>query len=132
MLALDLQPISAFPLRVVAMQRLLANLIDNVLYHGGGDAEVRTRLFDGRVLLSVLDRGPGLPTPHDGNTAPSYRARLGLVVVERIVQLHEGSRTKISLRRRPGSADRLAIYYEIKWQWINLLTAIAGNFSDAN
>lgn len=61
MLALDLQPISAFPLRVVAMQRLLANLIDNVLYHGGGDAEVRTRLFDGRVLLSVLDAAPDYP-----------------------------------------------------------------------
>lgn len=106
MLALDLQPISAFPLRVVAMQRLLANLIDNVLHHGGGDAEVRTRLFDGRVLLSVLDRGPGLPTPHDGNTAPSYLARLGLVVVERIVQLHEG---RIELKSRSGGGLEVLI-----------------------
>lgn len=99
MIELDLQPIPAFPLRIVSMQRLLANLIDNVLRHGGGDAKVCTRLLEGRVLLSVLDRGPGLPAPHAGNTASSYRARLGLVVVERIVQLHQG---RMELKSRIG------------------------------
>lgn len=90
-LALELMPMQAFPMRVVAMQRLLGNLIDNALRHGGGEVEVSTHVNDGQIQLSVLDRGPGLPEPQANNQSPSYRVRLGLEVVERIVKLHEGS-----------------------------------------
>ncbi len=98
-LVLDLIPVPALTLRVVAIQRLLANLIDNALRHGGGQVEVHTRALDSRILLSVLDRGPGLPVPQPNDRTPSYRARLGLVVVERIAQLHRG---RLQLLTRDG------------------------------
>lgn len=104
-IALDLQPLPRAALRVVAVQRLLANLIDNGLRHGGGAVEVRTRAGDGRVFLSVLDRGPGLVTDADGPT-PFHRMRLGLVVVERIAQLHGG---RVQFRPRAGGGLEVCV-----------------------
>ena len=104
-IALDLQPLPCAVLRVVAMQRLLANLIDNGLRHGGGAVEVRTRAGDGRMSLSVLDRGPGLAL--DANASvPFYRMRLGLVVVERIAQLHGG---RVQFRPRDGGGLEVCV-----------------------
>ena len=48
-------------LQPLAMQRLLTNLIDNALRHGGDEVEVETAADGGRVRVSVLDRGPGIP-----------------------------------------------------------------------
>jgi two-component system, OmpR family, osmolarity sensor histidine kinase EnvZ len=107
-LVLDLQPLPSLPLRVVAMQRLLANLIDNALKHGGGKIEIRTRLLDGRILLSVLDRGPGIHLPPPGKGMSTYRARLGLVVVERIAQLHQG-RLQLMVRDGGGLEARVEL-----------------------
>ena len=50
-LVLDLMPVPTLPLRVVAIQRLLANLIDNALRHGGGDIKVCTQELDGCIRL---------------------------------------------------------------------------------
>lgn len=94
---LDLVALPALPLRVTAMQRLLTNLVDNALYHGGGKVEVRTRFGDTRIALSVLDRGPGLPPPD--TRMSRTRVGLGLVVVERIAQLHQG---RLQLLPRDG------------------------------
>jgi signal transduction histidine kinase len=47
--------------RPYALRRVLGNLIDNALKFGGA-AEVELGTApDGRVMLSVLDRGPGIP-----------------------------------------------------------------------
>lgn len=93
---LDLTPLPPLALCTTAMQRLLSNLIDNALRHGGGAVEVRTRLNNEKILLSVLDRGPGLSTTEPG---VSQRSRLGLIVVERIAQLR---RSKLQLLPREG------------------------------
>jgi two-component system osmolarity sensor histidine kinase EnvZ len=98
-IALDLTPLPLLAMRTVAMQRLVSNLIDNALRHGGGTVEVRTHMFDGRIALSVLDRGPGLPSMPSDNQAFSHRLHLGLVVVERIAQLHHG---RLQLLPRDG------------------------------
>ena len=59
---LDLESLPAFPLRVLAMERLIGNLIENAARHGGSDDfSIQTRTADARVVLSVLDRGPGIP-----------------------------------------------------------------------
>lgn len=79
-LALNLMPLPAFPLRAVAIQRMLANLIDNALNHGGGEVEVRTQVVDGKISLSVLDRGRGLPLPQQENHTIAYRAHLGHIL----------------------------------------------------
>jgi two-component system, OmpR family, sensor histidine kinase KdpD len=54
----------------VLIVQLLENLVDNALRHAGGDepVEVLARRIEGRVLLAVRDRGPGVP--------PAERARL--------------------------------------------------------
>ncbi len=44
------------------LERVVGNLVDNALIHGGGeDVTVRVEAEDGAVLLSVEDRGPGVP-----------------------------------------------------------------------
>ncbi len=105
-IALDLAPLPVLAMRSVAMQRLLANLIDNALRHGGGEIEVRTRMHDGRTALSVLDRGPGPATMPPNDQASAYRPRLGLVVVERIAQLHQG-RLQLLVRDGGGLEARV-------------------------
>jgi two-component system osmolarity sensor histidine kinase EnvZ len=96
-------------LQPLAMQRLLTNLIENALRHGGNEVEIETAADRGNVRLSVLDRGPGIP-PADAermlqpftrlNEARSTTGSgLGLAIVNRIAKLHGGS---VSLLPREG------------------------------
>jgi two-component system osmolarity sensor histidine kinase EnvZ len=96
-------------LRTSSVQRLLTNLIDNALRYGGGDVEVRTLPEPGRAVLSVLDRGPGIP-PEEAqrmlqpftrlDTARTTTSSgLGLAIVDRIARMHGGS---VQLRQREG------------------------------
>ena len=90
-------------LQPLAMQRLLTNLIDNSLRHGGDESEVEveTASGSGGVRLSVFDRGPGIP-PADAarmlqpftrmNEARSTPGSgLGLAIVDRIAKMHGGT-----------------------------------------
>ncbi|HTI67514.1 MAG TPA: ATP-binding protein [Caulobacteraceae bacterium] len=43
-----------------ALQRCLANLLDNALKHGGA-AEVSASVDDGALAIRIRDRGPGIP-----------------------------------------------------------------------
>ncbi|GLS22873.1 two-component sensor histidine kinase [Labrys miyagiensis] len=79
------------------ISQALANLIDNALKHGpreegaaAGDVTIVARKGEGRMIISVADRGEGI--------APTDRQR----VLERFVRL-ESSRT------RPGSGLGLAL-----------------------
>ncbi len=93
----------------LAMQRLLTNLIDNGLRHGGPEVEIETASENGRVRLSVLDRGPGVPPAEAERMLQPFtrlnEARstsgsgLGLAIVDRIARQHGGS---ISLLARAG------------------------------
>lgn len=103
-----------FPFRRVSMKRLLTNLIENALRHGGVEGvEVVTRLAGQAkgpyIALSVLDRGPGLPEEELQRLFDPFvrgdRARggkgtgLGLAIVKRIAAQHGGS---VQLHNRPG------------------------------
>jgi signal transduction histidine kinase len=46
--------------RAVPLRRSLANLIDNAL-HYGGNAEVSLAQVSGHVVITIADRGPGIP-----------------------------------------------------------------------
>ncbi|MCY1399278.1 Osmolarity sensor protein EnvZ [compost metagenome] len=110
---LNLEPLPAFPLRRVSMKRLLGNLIENALHHGGSRVEVASHVAgDGGapyVVLSVLDRGAGIdPQEMEAIFNPFIRgdkARggkgtgLGLAIVKRIAAQHGGS---VELRNRDG------------------------------
>ena len=110
---LCLEALPAMPLRRVSIKRLLANLMENALRHGGSGVEVCSSLSGGHaapyVVLSVLDRGPGIdPAELDSIFNPFIRgdrARsgkgtgLGLAIVKRIAAQHGGS---VELRNRAG------------------------------
>ena len=103
-------------LRTQAVQRLLANLIDNALHHGAGPVEVVTAR-DGNInCIEVLDRGPGIP-PEDAarmlqpftrmNSARSTSGTgLGLAIVDRIAKLHGG---QVQLLPRQGGGLRARV-----------------------
>ena len=88
-------------LRPNAIQRLVANLVDNALRHGGAVVEVATRPESGRAVIEVLDRGPGIPRGESERLLQPFtrldRARsssgtgLGLAIVDRIARLHGGT-----------------------------------------
>ena len=115
-IAMHLTPLPPLPLRPIAMQRVVVNLIENALRHGGPDVEVRTALEGDRAVVEVLDRGPGIPS---GQTEDMLRpftrmdtARstpgtgLGLAIVDRIARLHGG---EVKLLPRQGGGLRARV-----------------------
>jgi signal transduction histidine kinase len=96
------------------IERVLTNLLDNAIRHtpAGGRIEVQLRRNDNAVEVQVSDTGPGIPDalqpslfqrPSFHTGARDGSGGLGLVIVQRILQLH-GS--EIRLVRRP---DRGAV-----------------------
>jgi two-component system osmolarity sensor histidine kinase EnvZ len=97
----------------VSLKRLLVNLLDNALRYGGKGVEVAAYVSGDSaapyVVLSVLDRGPGIAPAEMGEIFNPFirgdRARggkgtgLGLAIVKRIAALHGGS---VELRNRSG------------------------------
>ena len=46
------------------LERAFANLLDNAIVHGGGEpVQVRSRQVGRRLVVRVIDRGPGIPEP---------------------------------------------------------------------
>ncbi|MCX7143178.1 MAG: HAMP domain-containing protein [Proteobacteria bacterium] len=56
-----LDPVPQMSLRRMGIKRLISNLVDNALAYGEKDVCVATREADGKLVLEVLDRGPGIP-----------------------------------------------------------------------
>ncbi|MWV10511.1 HAMP domain-containing protein [Pseudomonas sp. R-28-1W-6] len=110
---LCLEPVPPFPLRRISIKRLLVNLLENALRYGGHGVEVAAYVSGDHgapyVVLSVLDRGPGIDPAERGELFNPFirgdRARggkgsgLGLAIVKRIAALHGGS---VELRNRSG------------------------------
>jgi two-component system osmolarity sensor histidine kinase EnvZ len=106
-----------------ALRRALHNLIDNALRYsadaaGNTDLSVRVAHADGRALIEILDRGPGIPdgeaerlkqpftrldiargTADGSESGAQGGSGLGLAIVERIAHQHGG---RFDLLPRPG------------------------------
>jgi two-component system osmolarity sensor histidine kinase EnvZ len=106
--------IAPLPLRHRAAGRLVANLIDNALRHGGsGGVDIVTGQTGNRIFLEVLDRGPGIPAADAERMLQPFTrldsARggsgtgLGLAIVARIAQMHGG---RVELLPREGGGLR--------------------------
>jgi two-component system osmolarity sensor histidine kinase EnvZ len=102
--------VPVLPLRPLAMQRLVLNLVDNALRYAGSPVEVETRHDAGNVVVSVLDRGPGIPpdavermlqpfTRMESSRSNAKGSGLGLAIVQRIAKAHGAS---IDLLPRAG------------------------------
>ncbi len=104
----------ALMLRPLAARRLVDNLIQNAVKHGGGEILVRTTASASEVTVSVLDRGPGIPpaeierlkepfTRRDEARSGRSGAGLGLAIVARIAAAH-GARFDLLPREGGGLA----------------------------
>jgi len=79
------------------LDRALCNLLENAQKHGAGVECVRISLQEGKLRLTVSDRGPGFPKESLGRVFDAfYRGDgssslgLGLALVERIARAHAG------------------------------------------
>jgi two-component system osmolarity sensor histidine kinase EnvZ len=109
-------PVPPLPLRPLAIQRLLENLIENALRHGGGTVEIVTGHGGSNAFIEVLDRGSGIPSSEmEHMLRPFTRldsARggpgtgLGLAIVDRIVRAHGGA---VKLLAREGGGLRVRV-----------------------
>jgi two-component system, OmpR family, osmolarity sensor histidine kinase EnvZ len=109
-LELALQPVPVVPVRPLLIRRALDNLLDNAIKYGGGKIALQLRKEANAILLTVSDRGPGIPEEqHAAVKRPFIRlaasrgdasgAGLGLAIVDRAARLHGG---EFRLANRPG------------------------------
>jgi signal transduction histidine kinase len=92
------------------LSEALANLIDNALKYGSGEVSIGVRRRDGRAVLEVADRGPGIPESERQNVfdrfvrlEPSRSTAgngLGLSLVRAVARRHDGTATLAD--NRPG------------------------------
>jgi PAS domain S-box-containing protein len=115
----DLPPVEADP---DLTRQVLRNLLENAVKFSprGGQVEVSAELSDGRVVVSVLDRGSGIPSEDmDRVFEPFYRsdesvragtqgAGLGLAVCRRLVEM-QGGRIWAESREGGGAAFRFTL-----------------------
>ena len=102
-LEVKLSPTYFIPLRPLAMQRLLDNLVGNAYAYTKGDVTVESHIMADKIVISVLDRGPGIPAEHaqrllrpferldSARTKNEGGSGLGLAICNRIAKLHQGS-----------------------------------------
>jgi two-component system osmolarity sensor histidine kinase EnvZ len=118
-LVLKLSRTHLVPLRPLAMQRLLDNLVDNAFAYGKGTVTVRTEITADAIVVSVLDNGPGIPLAQmtrllrpferlDTARGNEGGSGLGLAIADRIAKLHKG---QLELINRPqgGLEARLTL-----------------------
>jgi two-component system osmolarity sensor histidine kinase EnvZ len=89
-------------LRPLAVRRLITNLLDNAFRHAQSGVCLRVRRENDRVLVEVLDRGPGIPpgeierlkqpfTRLETARSGAGGSGLGLAIVDRIARMHGGT-----------------------------------------
>jgi two-component system osmolarity sensor histidine kinase EnvZ len=109
----------AIPIRPLAMQRLLDNLVGNAYAYGNGQVRVASKILSDVIVISIFDNGPGIPETHlekllrpferlDTARSNAGGSGLGLAIAERIAKLHHG---KLELINRPegGLEARLTL-----------------------
>ena len=100
-LVLELHDVPLLEVRPLLLKRALANLLDNAVKYGGGEITVQLRQDGGRVILSVADRGIGIPAAQreavkrpfarlESARSDTTGSGLGLAIVERAARMHGG------------------------------------------
>lgn len=118
-LVVQLAPTYFIPVKPLAMQRLLDNLVGNAYAYGKGQVRIASKVSAEFVIISVFDNGPGIPETHlqkllrpferlDTARSNAGGSGLGLAIADRIAKLHHGN---LELINRPegGLEARLSI-----------------------
>lgn len=118
-IAVQLSPTYFIPIKPLAMQRLLDNLVGNAYAYGGGQVRVASKITAEFVVISVFDNGPGIPETHkekllrpferlDTARSNAGGSGLGLAIADRIAKLHKGKLELIN-RMEGGLEARLSL-----------------------
>ena len=102
------------------LERAFANLLENGVRHSGGHpVSVRARVTGGRLLVRIVDRGPGIPPAQRERVfEPFYRAGtasaghrgsgLGLAIARGFVEANGG---RISVESLPGQGTSFVVEF---------------------
>lgn len=92
----------------VALKRMITNLMENAVRHGGGQLQVESYQQQDKLVLRIMDNGPGIPPnlieqlfepfARGDSARGSSGSGLGLAIVRRIVARHGGV---VSISNRP-------------------------------
>jgi signal transduction histidine kinase len=121
------RPLPALQMDTGAMDRAVANLLDNAIKYSNGGGKITVRLEKGanEVTLSVADQGIGIPAEeHDRVFERFHRVSTGLVhdvkgtglglsLVQHIVNAHGGT---VSLESELGEGSTFTIHLPVDWQ----------------
>ena len=98
------------------LRRAVANLVENALRYGAGrPVSVRARVSGGRILMRVVDQGPGIPLAEQERIfAPFYRAPgaaghgsgLGLAIVRGLLEANGGH---VRVESLPGQGTSFVV-----------------------
>ena len=111
--------LSEVPVSMVAIKRVVTNMIENAIRYSDGDIEVETRVSSNKkfAMVVVNDHGPGIPESEletvfepfkQGDAARgSEGSGLGLAIIKRIVDMHGG---RVQLLNRPEGGLSAQIY----------------------
>lgn len=120
------EPLPELQMDANAMDRAIANLLDNAVKYSEDGSTITTRLeqVDDEVVLSVIDRGVGIPADeHDRIFERFHRVSTGLVhdvkgtglglsLVQHILNAHGG---RVSLVSEVGRGSVFSIHIPIGW-----------------
>jgi two-component system, OmpR family, sensor histidine kinase KdpD len=98
------------------LRRAIANLIENALRYGDHEpVSVRARVSGGRILMRVVDQGPGIPLAEQERIfAPFYRgpgaagqgSGLGLAIVRGLLEANGGH---VRVESLPGQGTSFVV-----------------------
>jgi len=104
----EAQDVPIIPARSLSLKRLIANLINNAKRYGAEPIELSAHVENEHILISVADHGEGIPEDQiddlmqpfvRGNAARTVQGSgLGLSIVKRIVDIHQG---ELLIHNRP-------------------------------
>jgi two-component system sensor histidine kinase KdpD len=118
---LQLQPDLPFvDVDPVQLERAFANLMENAVRHGGGrPVLVRARETGGRLMVRIVDQGPGIPEPERERIfEPFYRREdgrghgfgLGLAIVKGFIEANGG---EVRVESVPNQGSTFVVFFPL-------------------